>query len=259
MIYGLYLSATGVLTSSYRQDVIANNLANAQTVGFKRSLAILQQRRTEAQQRRVPPGRFNRLLEGIGGGTLLSPTYVDHSRGQVEQTSNNLDVAIHGQGYFAVQDASGATRLTRNGQFLIDREGNLVLNDTEGGRRVLDAQGQPIVLAGLPQSQIHIARDGTISANGQVVARLGLFGVPDPQQLVHRGGTLLEYPGVDVTKLPAADGQLESGSVEGSNVDPMIELTQLINAHRQLEANANMIRYQDQTLGKLVNEVGRIG
>ena len=81
--------------------------------------------------------------------------------------------------------------------------------------------------------------------------------MPQPQQLVKHGGTLLSYP-TPKSLLPAG-GTLRSGFIERSNVDPTIELTQLMDAQRQLEANANMIRYQDQTLGKLVNEVGKIG
>jgi flagellar basal-body rod protein FlgF len=255
MIYGLYLSATGVLTNSYRQDVIANNLANSETVGFKRSLAIFQQRRTEAQQR----GRLSDsdpMLESIGGGTLVSPTYVDRTQGDLDETGSNLDVAVHGEGFFAVKTGN-ATQLTRNGRFLINREGALVLSDGEGSR-VLDDKGKPIELPQVPASQISIGPDGTISASGEIVARLGLFDVPDKTQLAQAGGTLLRYSG-DAKKLPQASGTLQSGFLERSNVDPTTELTRLIQTQRQLEANANMIRYQDQTLGKLVNEVGKIG
>ncbi len=255
MIYGLYLSATGVLTSSHRQDVIANNLANSETVGFKRSLAIFQQRRTEAQAL-GRPGASDRMLENIGGGTLVSPTHVDRTQGDLEETGSNLDLAIQGEGYFAVK-AGDTTRLTRNGRFLVGRDGGLVLADS-AGHRLLDEKGKPIELPQIPASQITIGRDGTISARGQAVARLGLFDVPDKAQLAQQGGTLLRYSG-DTKKLAPASGTLQSGFLERSNVDPTTELTQLISAQRQLEANANMIRYQDQTLGRLVNDVGKIG
>jgi len=130
VIYGLYLSATGVLTNSYRQDVIANNLANAQTVGFKRSLALFQQRRTEAQSPDAADlsDQTDPLLEHIGGGLLLAPTAIDHSQGTLEQTGQNLDLAIHGDGFFAVQDGK-QTRLTRDGRFLVDSDGHLILGD----------------------------------------------------------------------------------------------------------------------------------
>lgn len=254
MIYGLYLSASGVLTSSYRQDVIANNLANAQTVGFKRSLALVQQRRTEAQSL-GKPAASHPMLEAIGGGLLLAPTYVDHSQGALEQTHNNLDLAIHGRGFFAIK-AADRTFLTRNGQFMVDRQGYLILADGSG-HRVLDREGKEIWLNGVAQSQITVSADGTLSADGQVIAQIGVFDVPDPSLLTQRGGTLLSYP--DTKGLKPASATVQSGFVEQSNVEPTTELVQLISAQRQFEANVSMIRYQDQTLGKLVNEVGKIG
>lgn len=254
MIYGMYLSATGVMTNSHRQDVISNNLANAQTTGFKRSLALFQQRAPESsalgQSQASDP-----MLDNIGGGLLLSPTYVDRSQGTFESGTGNLDVAIHGNGFFAVKSGD-QTRLTRNGAFLVDRAGYLVMADSVGNR-VLDKQGQPIQLGNAAHSPLTIGPDGTISANEKPVAQIGVVDVPDPKLLQQNGGTLLNYP--DMKKLKPADGTLASGFIESSNVDPTTELTQLINAQRELEANANMIRFQDQSLSRLVNEVGKVG
>jgi flagellar basal body rod protein FlgG len=256
--YGLYLSATGVLTNSYRQDVIANNLANSQTVGFKRSLALFQQRRTEAQtlgQTNITD-TTDPTLEQIGGGLILAPTHVDHSQGLLEKTEMNLDVAIHGRGFFAVNDGKGQQRLTRNGRFMVDGQGSLILADGSK-HRVLDDRMQPIEIGPVPASAIEIESDGTLMIGGEARGRVGLFDVPDQKLLTLRGQNLLGYP--DMKKLTAATaGTIQRGFVENSNVDPMTEMTQLINAHRLLEANANMIRYQDQTLAKLVNEVGKI-
>ena len=254
MIYGLYLSATGVLTSSYRQDVIANNLANAQTVGFKRALAQFQQRPTEAQES-GDMQNTNPMLEGIGGGLFVAPTGVDFTQGQIEATGNHLDVAIHGRGFFAVRKGED-TFLTRNGRFMLDRDGYLSLAD-ERGHRVLDANGKSIQLGPVSQSRINIADDGSVTVDEQLVSRIALLDVPDESQLVPAGGTLMN--GAEVAKLKPASSTMHAGYLEESNVDPMSELTQLIAAQRQLEANANMIRYQDQTLSKLVNEVGKIG
>src|SRR5689334_2619038 len=102
MNYGLYLSAMGVLANSQRQDVIANNLANSETIGFKKDLALFQQQRTEAQisgHRR----QSNDLLEPLGGGLVPTGTTLDLSQGPIEATGNPLDVAITGDGYFAVR------------------------------------------------------------------------------------------------------------------------------------------------------------
>jgi flagellar basal body rod protein FlgG len=268
MIYGLYLSAAGVLTSSYRQDVIANNLANSETVGFKKDLPLFQQRLTEAQQRRLPRGAnfpgaapfptplgsTNPLLEPLGGGTFAHPTVIDTAQGELEPTGSPLDAAIEGKGYFAVDDG-GQTRLTRNGQFAVDREGRLILSN-ENGQPLLDTRRQPIRLDPTAGGAT-IGSDGTVTQRGQPVAQLGVFDVADASRLVKQGATLLR-PG-DQELIPAANVTLHSESLERANVDPATELAALMDTQRQLEANANMIRYQDQTLSKLVNEVGKIG
>jgi flagellar basal-body rod protein FlgF len=254
VIYGLYQSAAGIQSSSYRQDVVANNIANAETAGFKRDVALFNQRLTEAQERRGATGSTwtNPLLENLGGGLLAHPTLVDTSQGDLEPTGNPLDVAIEGKGYFLAQNRKGEKFLTRNGQFSTDRDGALILANTDGSK-VLDAQGRPIRLEGGP---VAIAKDGTISAGQRPLARLGLYDVDDPDALSKQGETLLDY-GSQI--LRPARGNFRSEFVERSNVDPTTELAELMETQRALEANANMIRYQDQTLGRCVNEVGKIG
>jgi flagellar basal body rod protein FlgG len=252
--YGLYLSATGVLTNAYRQDVIANNLANSETIGFKRNFAIFHERLAEAVVSRQP-GASDPLLDPIGGGLLISPTAVDLSQGELEFTGRDLDVAIQGKGYFAVLDGK-QKRLTRDGRFMLDRQGNLVLaNGT--GQRILDEKGKPITIDPSLGLSLRIDEHGQISSNRQFLGRVGMVDVPDPKLLVKVGGTLLRFP--DNTSLHPANATTRSQFLERSNVDPILELTQLIDTQRQLEANANMIRYQDQTMGRLVNDAGKIG
>ncbi len=255
MLYGLYQSAAGIQASSYRQDVIANNIANAETTGFKRDIALFKERLTEAQERRGGPGTLwtNPGLENLGGGLLARPTTVDTRQGELEHTGNPLDVAIEGTGFFAVRDAGGGNFLTRNGQFATNNAGHLILSNADG-HRVLDDRGKPIVIP--PGRPIRVNKDGTITAGEKPIARLGVYDVQDPAQLHKQGETLLTYDG---QPLQAAPGRLRAEYAERSNVDPTTELAELMDAQRQLEANANMIRYQDQTLGRLVNEVGKIG
>ena len=254
MLYGLYLSATGVMTNSYRQDVIANNLANSETVGFKKDLAMFRDRLTAAQEMRQRSGWTDPLMENIGGGTLANPTAVDISQGELEHTGNGLDLAIDGQGYFAVDD-HGQQRLTRNGQFEINRDGTLILSNGQQ-QRVLDPAGRPIVIDARLRDVTSISQDGVITQSGAPVGRIGVFDVPDPVQLKKEGGTLLSYS--DMKQLRPSASLLRSDFVERANVDPATELTALMDTQRQLEANANMIRYQDTTLGELVNTVGKI-
>ena len=250
MIYGLYLSASGIMTNAYRQDVIANNLANSETNAFKKDVPLFKQRLTAAQENRKPGDWTDPTLENLGGGMFLMPTRIDLEQGPTEETGNPLDVAIEGDGFFAVQ-TNGQTRLTRDGRFTIDRNGNLVLPE---GQKVLDASGQPIVLE--RDEPISIGKDGEITQRGKPVGRLGLFDVPDRSQLEKLGNNLFGV--ADANQLRPAAGTLHPEFLERSNVDPTTEMAELMDAQRQLEANANMIRAQDATLQRLVNDVGKI-
>jgi len=252
MIYGMYLSASGIVANSYRQDVISNNLANAETNGFKRDLATFYARPTEAQA----TGRSdwsNPLMEKIGGGILGMPTLVDSGQGDLEETGNNLDVAVQGSGFFTVSDGK-TTKLTRDGRFMTDSDGMLILS-TARGQHVLSDDGQPIKLD--PTKQTTIAEDGVIVQNGKPVSKIGLFDAKNPRELMKLGGQFMSLP--DMKAITPSGATLRSQFIERANVDPATELTQLMETQRQLEANANMIRYQDQMLDKLVNQVGRIG
>jgi flagellar basal-body rod protein FlgF len=253
MIYGLYLSATGVISSVYRQDIIANNMANSETVGFKKDLATFYQRPTAAQENPAKAGSTDPMLESIGGGSFASPTQVDTSQGDLESTDNQLDLAILGQGYFTVGGADGTRRLTRDGRFRVSPNGNLTLS-TDQANPILNPSGTPIVLD--PNLPFVIKQSGIITQKGEEVAQIGLTNVADPSKLTKDGGSLLNYP-IDSDTAPF-DGQLQVGSLERSNVDPAKELTELMDTQRQLEANANMIHYQDETLGELVNTVGKV-
>ena len=186
-------------------------------------------------------------------GFLPRDPAVDTAAGDLEPTGNTLDVALQGDGYLAVS-SQGQTRLTRNGQMIIDRSGRLVLSNNPS-QAVLDSRQNPIVLDST--SPLTIASDGTITQRGKAIARLGLFNVADGSQLHKVGGTLLGFS--DDAKLSEAQPAVHSGFIERSNVDPSTELTALMETQRELEANANMIHIQDETLDKLVNDVGRVG
>lgn len=254
MLYGLYLSATGVMTNSYRQDVIANNLANSETTGFKRDIPLFQVRFPEADTNAAHASWSNPLLNQIGGGTFAAHTQIDQAPGELTSTGSNLDAAIQGPGFFSVA-INGKHRLTRNGSFVIDKLGHLVLNDGSGAQ-VLDQDGKPITLEGKLRNVTVIAKDSTINQANKAVAKLGVFDVPDRSQLKQLGGTLFSV--TDPTQIKPSASLLEDGFLEKSNVAPASELTALMDTQRDLEANANMIQDQNQTLSELVNTVGKV-
>lgn len=252
MYYGLYLSASGVMANAYRQDVIANNLANSETTGFKRDLAMFQERKTALRERNNAGDFSDPLLEKIGGGLLVAPSLVDSQQGDLENTDNPLDVGIQGAGYFTVSDGK-AKSLTRDGAFMLSNTGDLVLSSSPS-QHVLDEKGEPIHIAG--GGKIEVLNNGGVLQDGKPVARINLVDVADPSKFTKRGATLLSYP-AEADLRPAA-GEMHGGFQEHANVDPARELAELMDTQRQLEANANMIKSQDSMLDKLVNDVAKI-
>jgi flagellar basal-body rod protein FlgF len=257
MTYGLYLSATGMITAQHNQDVIANNLANTETNGFRRELAVQEQRRVESQVARIA-GTQSRVLDGIGGGQFLAPSYFDQQQGTMTSADSNLSTAIFGDGFIGVQDEAGQFRLTRNGALMLDKDGRLL---TSAGQQVVGPDKTPVRLdvAGRDHNAFNIAEDGSISLTGQegTVGKIGLFEPTDPRSVKPVGGNLLAP--TDATELRPATGRLKAFMAEGSNVDPAVELTRLIESQRLLEANANLLKTQDSTLGRAVNDIGKIG
>ena len=257
MNYGLYLSASGVLTNMHRQDVIANNLANAQTVGFKRDLAAFSQRAPESQEDLVDVDLAQDLLDRLGGGVLVAPTRTDFRDGALSETGNDLDLAISGRGFFTVQtveDGRLATRLTRDGRLTLSRDGRLV---TDVGRHpVLDTEGLPITLD--RAQPVRIDDHGTIRQGNGVVAQLGLADVADDRQIRHLGRGLYEAPAASVTTAPRPAGLVQQGWLEQANVDPVREMVNMIETTRAIDQNATLLRYHDLVMDRAVNVVGRV-
>jgi len=257
MNYGLYLSASGVLTNMHRQDVIANNLANANTVGFKRDLASFSQRLAETQEDRVDFDLSNELLDKLGGGVLVAPSATDYRDGGLTGTNNDLDLAISGKGFFAVRtDEAGeqVTRLTRDGRFTLNDAGELVT--TIGRHNVLDIEGQAIRLDRRLPAQID--ETGIIRQNNLQVAQIGLADVADQKQIQHRGHGLYGAPQEAIEMFPRPSGRINQGWLEESNVEPVKEMVRMIESTRAINNNATLIRYHDEVMNRAVNTLGRV-
>lgn len=257
MNYGLYLSAAGALNSLHRQDVYANNLANADTVGFKPDAAMARQRLPE----RLETGGLaavadpNVLIERLGGGLLGDPTRVMLGQGDLTATGNDLDVAIRGEGFLVTgDDRGGPLRLTRDGRLVLDQRGRLVT--ASGGRAVLDVENRPIVLD--RSAGVAINGAGELIQNDRVVARLQLSRPTDPGALHKIGHNLLTVDGAAENGLTAAAGEFVSGHVETSGTDPILTLHDMITASKAVQANAKMMQYHDHVMGMAVNTFGRI-
>jgi len=253
MIYGLYLSAAGVMENSYRQDVISNDLANVETIGFRRDIPTFRQRLTAAQMNPADLQHTDALLEQIGGGSFVNPAEIDLASGPLKTTGNPLDAAILGRGFFTVAGPNGQPSLTRDGRFQMDRAGRMTLSNSEASP-VLDNKGNAIVLD--PTEPVFIDSSGSIQQPGRQPIQMGLADVSNPQLLRKQGDSLLTV--TDPSTVAPCLATIARGTLEQSNVDPAPELVELMNSQRDLEANVNMIETQDAMLDKLVNDAGKI-
>jgi flagellar basal-body rod protein FlgF len=247
MPYGLYISAEGAQAQDRRLQVIANNLANVDTVGFKRDLATFQARYAEAiQQGLQSPG--SGALEDLGGGVLLRQTKTDFSSGPLRHTEIPTDMAIEGEGFFVVEKG-GQRLLTRAGNFRLTPSGALV---TQQGDAVLTDSGSPVSI--LPDGgRWQVTPSGAVQQGG-AQQPLAIVKPAAPNDLVKVGENLFQ-PQTDPVPVAAGERRVASGYVELSSVRPTTEMVQLIEASRLMEANLNLLKAQDQMLSGLVNRV----
>jgi flagellar basal-body rod protein FlgG len=239
---GLYIAASGMLADQLRQDVIANNLANATTAGYKGDQAV-----GEAFSSMLL-GQINtgRTIGSLGTGTRIAGVYVNDAQGALRNTGNKLDLGIAGDGFFAVQ-APGGVRYTRDGAFTTDATGRLV---TANAQAVLDTAGQPITIPAGGDPTID-AR-GNVTVNGRAIATLQITNL-NPTSLRKQGDDLFQG-----ARQAGQTGRVEQGYLEQSNVNTVREMVDLITTMRSFESSQKVSQALDETIGKAVNEVGKL-
>lgn len=250
MPYGFYISAEGAQAQSARLDVIANNLANVDTVAFKRQLSLCQARYAEAIQKgQLSPDTG--AIENVGGGVTMREMRTDFAQGSLKQTHQNSDMAIRGEGFFEVQNGDDRM-LTRAGNFRISSRGEL---QTQQGYAVLGENGSPIVLP-RPTEPWSVSAEGEIR-QGDDVQRLALVR-PDSLGDLARQGQNLFRPLAETRPLAPKERDVASGYLETSGTEPTSEMVALIEASRAMEANMNLMQTQDNMLSGLYNRALKI-
>ena len=252
MVYGIWLSADAILAQQYRQDVIANNLANVDTPGFKPDRVAFVERLNESMIAGSPTARHP-VLDGSTGGVFGMPVYTDFSQGGIVPSDNPLDTAIQGDGFLSVHTPDGV-RYTRDGRLVMD-EGGVLRHEASGGA-VVDLQGRPIVVDAFSGEAIKIDRAGRVTQDGNLIGALALVDFEDRQDLEKVGQNLYRADGA--RPIDAA-GQVRQFAYEASGADPTATLVEMIAATRAYEMSATLVSMQDESLGRLVNDVGRIG
>jgi len=259
MMRSLWISKTGMEAQQMQLDTIAHNLANVGTNGFKRGHAVFedliyqnlrQAGANSSEQTQLPTG-----LQ-VGLGVRPVSTSRNFTQGNLQQTGNNYDLAIKGNGFFQIQMPDGSVAYTRDGAFQVDAQGQLVTNNGY----VL----QPGITIPATAQSVTVAADGTVGAllPGQSqptpVGQIQLASFANPAGLEPRGSNLFAETAASGTPNAAAPGSsglgmLSQGYVETSNVNVVEELVAMIQTQRAYEINSKAIQTSDQMLQRLGN------
>ncbi len=248
MLRGMYTASRGMVVQMECHDVIANNIANVNTSGYKRDVA------TAEPFRDVLLHKMDKNMEGspigvLGFGSRVGPRYTDFAQGYLQPTGNPLDVSIDGRGFFAIETDDGI-KYTRSGVFTLNDEGQLI---TMNGNPVMGVNG-PIQV---PHGEIVISEDRDLLVNGQYVDSILVYAFEDESVLVKEGDNLYSAVEGQGGQL-ANDAILRQGFVENSNVNVVNEMIEMISATRNYEACQKVLQSYDMSLDKCVNEIARI-
>ncbi len=258
MNYGLYISVSGALNATYRQDLHASNLANVNTIGFKPEVATTRQRDAARVEDDLGFMPSSDLLERLGGGVMSARTRTDFSQGVVRTTGNDLDLAIRGEGFFTLLDeqneGESRFRLTRDGRFTLNAQGQMV--SVVNGMALVGAGGNPIRLSG--ESPVTIQADGSILQDGDEVARISIIEVTNRAALKKGPDGLFVPNATQMANQRPATGQVVQRAVEESAVNEIATLMKIEGAAREAQGNIGMIGYHDRVLNQVINRFARI-
>lgn len=259
-VRAMHAAASGMAASEFNLDTIANNLANAGTTGFKRTRADFED--LFYQYLKPPGAQDNQSVLapvgiGVGLGTQISGTQVDHTQGNLLTTGNQFDLAIVGEGFFQVQDGQEIL-YTRAGNLTVNADQNLVISSAGRGRLL-----EPTINIPTGTTLVSISSDGNVSATAppnapQQVGQILLANFVNPQGLIQRGENLYaatEVSGAPQTGAPDLEGRgrIRQSALETSNVEPVRELVDLIKTQRNFELNSQVVQAADQSLQLIAN------
>ena len=257
MVRGLYISGLGMTTQMKMMDVLSNNIANVNTTAYKKDISVTRTFSEELTRRLDDPatkeGTWSWYIHDMpvgrwSNGLYVDDVYTDFSIGSFQMTNGPLDLAISGNGFFAVELPDGTEMYTRDGSFTLGSDGTLL---TTEGNKVLGRDGA----VNIHNGNITIDYFGRIFSGSEYVDTLKMVDFDDYHTLRKRGDNL--YAVTENSNQIAFNARTYQGYLEGSNVSAVREMVDLINISRLYEANQRMITIHDSTLGKAVSEIAR--
>ncbi|MFP4020039.1 MAG: flagellar basal-body rod protein FlgF [Halanaerobium sp.] len=249
MIRGLYTAASSMDVLEKKTNIRSNNLANVNTNGFKKSEGITRSF-PEMLLSRIEAGKADQEIGELSTGAFMEQSFKDMSQGDFKRTDNALDFAVEGEGFFVIETEAGE-RYSRDGNFTINADSELV---TQNGNPVLDTEGERIQL--IPDQDFSVGADGQITFNnGLQGAQIDLVNFDDQGDLMQEGDNL--YAAQEGAEPAASEAGIAQGYLEGSNVKIVDEMSKMIKTTRYYESNQKVISGIDETLNKVINEVGQ--
>lgn len=248
MIRGLYIAGTGLLARSHILNTVGNNIANASTAGFKKD-GTVSGTFGEYLTYQMANNGVNQVGD-LTGGASVDEVYTLLEQGLVQSTGLSTDLAIEGEGFFLLQRPDGRQALTRNGQFGLNEEGFLA---DALGNLVMGANG-PVAPG---RSDFTVGPNGQVFSNGVEADALQIFVPLDPQLLAKGEGTTFLYND-PAWQGGAFTGTVRQGYLENSNVDMLMEMSDMLQNSRSYQSCGQLVKMMDQIMEKTVNEIGRV-
>ncbi|MGA5689377.1 flagellar hook-basal body protein [Cytobacillus pseudoceanisediminis] len=279
MFRGFYTAASGMLAQQRRTEVLTNNMANANTPGFKADQTSLrafpEMLLQRMGQQTVPTEKglslpFNQEVGSLNTGVYMQETLPSFMQGDMRETGLNTDLGLldlnlpvnpdtglRGSVFYTAAGIDGEQRYTRNGNFTLDGEGYLT---TASGLYILDNAGERIQLS---SDRFTVSEDGLITGEAGETARLGIMYAQNPESLRKEGDGLFAVTEESVLEnaynAQNVQFKLQQGYLERSNVDASRTMTDMMTAYRSFEANQKVLQAYDRSMEKAANEIGRIG
>lgn len=260
MVRALYTAWTGLRNEEKRMDVVTNNMANANTTGYKKIEVTSQSFDRQLAVKINDATVGTDTVWGVGGVTLgvkIGETYFDMSQGSFRETGNLYNFALSGRGFFTISTTNKAgettTKYTRDGDFTVTKEGYLVTKD---GDFVLGESGNPIQIPGANTAEISVNSLGEIYVGGNYIDTFRIVDFENYDALSSYGENM--YEPVDGAVMIDAEATVVQGYLEMSNVNMVTEMVDMIAITRAYETNQKMMQTVDKALDKAVNEIGRV-
>ncbi len=264
MLRGIYTSASGMLANQATMDVVANNLANVNTTGYKKDEVVYREFPKQLELRLKDEVWLTKngsldlkpRVGHLGTGVTVDAIVVNHNQGPLQMTDNRYDSALYGEGFFVI-NTPGGERYTRDGSMVIDKDGYLTNHQ---GRKYTGIDGNPIVVGNVPfvineRGEIFEYSGGNTEKS---LGQLKLVRFPEKHGL-RKVGENMYYATKEAGQPATVNGDnviVRQGFVEKSNVNVVDAMVKMIEVNRAYEANSRIIQSHDATLGQVINQVG---